>query len=270
MTEENENALFQALKANPHDFNTWEHLIQYVESAVAKAMAEAPRKKMDFDSMPENVKRTIEHAQRAYDDFLARFPYCFGYWKKYAEFELAYRGDKYARDVFEKSVQCFPHSIDLWIQYCTYITKSGQDDELRELYERASYGIGLDFQSHPFFDIYLEFEEQRAAVENGYVRVFRLLERLFRTPMLHSQKYYDRYVQIAAFRPANEMVHPSEFAEFKKQLMPTLKASNVKITESLIDDEVKKMILYDRSQVYAQTVEMVRQRLVFEENVTKY
>lgn len=29
----------------------------------------------------------MEHAREAYDAFLARYPYCYGYWRKYADFE---------------------------------------------------------------------------------------------------------------------------------------------------------------------------------------
>lgn len=30
-------------------------------------------------------------ARKAYDDFFKRYPYCYGYWRKYAEFERRHK-----------------------------------------------------------------------------------------------------------------------------------------------------------------------------------
>jgi len=32
-------------------------------------------------------QKIIDGAREAYDAFLARYPYCYGYWKKYADME---------------------------------------------------------------------------------------------------------------------------------------------------------------------------------------
>lgn len=29
----------------------------------------------------------LDEARKAYDEFLSRYPYCYGYWKKYADLE---------------------------------------------------------------------------------------------------------------------------------------------------------------------------------------
>lgn len=49
---------------NPQDFDSWTRLLQYVET-----------------------RNDSKIAEEAFDSFLKRYPFCFGYWRKYAELE---------------------------------------------------------------------------------------------------------------------------------------------------------------------------------------
>ncbi len=55
---------WKAVQADGEDFNAWTYLLQYVDS-----------------------ENDIEHARDAYDAFLSRYSYCYGYWRKYADYE---------------------------------------------------------------------------------------------------------------------------------------------------------------------------------------
>lgn len=55
---------WKAVKADQDDFNAWTFLLQYVDS--------------EYD---------VEAAREAYDSFLSRYCYCYGYWRKYADYE---------------------------------------------------------------------------------------------------------------------------------------------------------------------------------------
>lgn len=55
---------WKAVKADQEDFNAWTFLLQYVDS-----------------------ESDVEAAREAYDKFLAHWPYCYGYWRKYADYE---------------------------------------------------------------------------------------------------------------------------------------------------------------------------------------
>lgn len=55
---------WKAVKADQEDFNAWTFLLQYVDS-----------------------ENDIEAARDAYDKFLSRYCYCYGYWRKYADYE---------------------------------------------------------------------------------------------------------------------------------------------------------------------------------------
>ena len=55
---------WKAVKADQEDFNAWTYLLQYVDS-----------------------ENDVEAAREAYDKFLSRYCYCYGYWRKYADYE---------------------------------------------------------------------------------------------------------------------------------------------------------------------------------------
>lgn len=78
--------LWKIVRDTPDDFNSWEQLIR---------VAEAPEGGLTKTSPPENKARL----ESVYDSFLAKFPLCFGYWKKYSDWELAVHGDESAEKV---------------------------------------------------------------------------------------------------------------------------------------------------------------------------
>lgn len=49
----------------------------------------------------------IESARQAYDSFLARYPYCYGYWKKYADLEKRQTDLKKAVEVINYYTETF-------------------------------------------------------------------------------------------------------------------------------------------------------------------
>ncbi|XP_040399529.1 pre-mRNA-processing factor 39-like isoform X2 [Cygnus olor] len=55
---------WRAARDNPHDFTAWTELLQYVEQ-----------------------ENHLPAARKAFDAFFSHYPYCYGYWKKYADME---------------------------------------------------------------------------------------------------------------------------------------------------------------------------------------
>lgn len=57
------------------------------------------------------------------------YPYCYGYWKKYADMERRHRhGDK-AVEVYEKGVAAIALSVDLWIAYLAFYKDYVKDSD---------------------------------------------------------------------------------------------------------------------------------------------
>ncbi|KAK2154583.1 hypothetical protein LSH36_264g01032 [Paralvinella palmiformis] len=55
---------WKVVKDNPSDFTGWTYLLQFVEQ-----------------------DGNLETSRPAFDAFLERYPYCYGYWKKYTDME---------------------------------------------------------------------------------------------------------------------------------------------------------------------------------------
>ena len=58
--------------------------------------------------------------RQVYDSFLAEYPLCYGYWKKYADAEDKYSSPEWAVHVYERGTAAVPYSVDLWGHFCMY------------------------------------------------------------------------------------------------------------------------------------------------------
>eukprot|EP00882_Tetradesmus_deserticola_P022185 GHRQ01024077.1.p2 GENE.GHRQ01024077.1~~GHRQ01024077.1.p2 ORF type:complete len:199 (+),score=63.65 GHRQ01024077.1:1339-1935(+) len=59
----------------------------------------------------------VQHIRAAYDAFLAEYPLCYGYWKRYAEAEQRHGSSEAAAAVYERGVAATPYSTELWVAY---------------------------------------------------------------------------------------------------------------------------------------------------------
>uniref|UniRef100_A0A8C4NIM5 Pre-mRNA-processing factor 39 n=1 Tax=Eptatretus burgeri TaxID=7764 RepID=A0A8C4NIM5_EPTBU len=67
---------WKAVEENPQDFTGWTYLLQYVEQ-----------------------ENNLWASRKAFDEFFMRYPYCYGYWKKYADFERKFGNVEHAEEV---------------------------------------------------------------------------------------------------------------------------------------------------------------------------
>ena len=86
------------------------------------------------------LQDAIQHIRAAYDAFLAEYPLCYGYWKKYAEAERRHgsseadaaggsgsssaAGVAAATAVYQRGVAAVPHSAELWVAYAAMLQSS--------------------------------------------------------------------------------------------------------------------------------------------------
>ncbi|KAI8846934.1 hypothetical protein BC829DRAFT_444937 [Chytridium lagenaria] len=104
------------VSANPDDFTSWEALIRVAETA-------------NGGISKESSAEDISNLRTVYDHFLAKFPLCFGYWKKYADWELNLDGDDKADSIYERGVASIHNSVDLWTHFAVFKTTRGGGDE---------------------------------------------------------------------------------------------------------------------------------------------
>ena len=86
-TEAEWDRLSVIVRDTPEDFASWEQLLRVTEGTAGPYSTNTP---------PDKVIRM----ENVYDDFLNTFPLCFGYWKKYADAELAIHGIEGAVKVY--------------------------------------------------------------------------------------------------------------------------------------------------------------------------
>jgi len=67
----------------------------------------------------------LEKLRTAYDRFLAEFPLCYGYWKKYAEAERRHGNLEGTVAVLERGLVAVPYSVDLWVHYAAFQQSRG-------------------------------------------------------------------------------------------------------------------------------------------------
>ncbi|EDU45386.1 Pre-mRNA-processing factor 39 [Pyrenophora tritici-repentis] len=193
------NKLLGAVIENEDDFERWEALVTRasdLEGGVTR------------NSSPG----AIELVRNVYDCFLTKFPLFFGYWKKYADLEFSIGGTETAEMVYERGVSCVTTSVDLWANYCTFKMDTSHDNDIiRELFERGAHFVGLDYQSHPFWDKYIEFEDRIQEPAN----VTKLYCRIMHMPIYQSSRYYEKYCLLLADRPVEELVDSDMLETFK-------------------------------------------------------
>ncbi|KAJ0052592.1 hypothetical protein Pint_01660 [Pistacia integerrima] len=106
-----EDRLWSIVKANSADFNAWTALLEETEK-----LAE------------DNILKI----RRVYDAFLAEFPLCYGYWKKYADHEARVGSMDKVVEVYERAIQGVTYSVDIWLHYCIFaINTYGDPDTIR-------------------------------------------------------------------------------------------------------------------------------------------
>ncbi|CAI6341626.1 unnamed protein product [Periconia digitata] len=175
--------------AHEDEFEKWEALLN-------RAM------ELEGGVMRNSSPSSIELVRNVYDCFLAKFPLFFGYWKKYADFEFAIGGTETAEMVYERGVSSVSSSVDLWTHYCSFkLDTSHDNDVLRALFERGAEFVGLDYQSHPFWDKYIEFEERINEPSN----VTALQRRVFQLTLYQSSRYYEKFRGHISTRPIEEL-----------------------------------------------------------------
>ena len=76
----------------------------------------------------------IGRIRPVYDAFLAEYPLCYGYWKKYADAEAKYVSMQEASVVYDRGVAAVPYSVDLWGHYAMHKQKAGAPVEEVERY----------------------------------------------------------------------------------------------------------------------------------------
>ncbi|KAF8928469.1 hypothetical protein BGZ58_009627 [Dissophora ornata] len=249
------------VKSTPTEFDTWEELMRLAD-------------RQDGGFGPEAPPANISNVRTIYDSFLKQFPLCFGYWKKYSDIEYMARGVEGAIEIFERGVKSISNSVDLWVQYCSFVMEQKPDDReaIERLFERGANAVGLDFMPHVFWDKYLAFHEEK----EEYPKMVKLLERIVTIPMHQYARFYQQYAQLLASRPLTELLSEEQYNKYKEQL--TVKDADGQTQDSAISEEkpqeqleleMLQVIMEASARVHAHTAEETNKRWPFEAEIKR-
>ncbi|KAJ7977177.1 Pre-mRNA-processing factor 39 [Quillaja saponaria] len=183
-----EERLWNIVRANSVDFNAWTALIEETEKV---------------------AEDNILKIRKVYDSFLAEFPLCYGYWKKYADHEARLGSIDKVVEVYERAVQGVTYSVDIWLHYCIFaISTYGDPDIVRRLFERGLAYVGTDYLSFPLWDKYIEYEY----IQQEWGRLAMIYTRILENPNQQLDRYFSSFKELAGSRPLTELKSAEESA----------------------------------------------------------
>ncbi|XP_059616162.1 pre-mRNA-processing factor 39 [Phlebotomus argentipes] len=197
---------WKAVNDDPTDFTAWTYLLQYVDQEV-----------------------DIEAAREAYDAFLAHYPYCYGYWRKYADYEKRRGNKKKCEEVFERGLKAIPLSVDLWIHYLGHVKGNYGEDEsfVRSQFERALGACGLEFRSDKLWEAYIKWETEGKRVAN----VVSIYDRLLCTPTQGYNGHFDSFSEIVSNNAPQVLVTVDEFKRVRREVRDVAGTKSTKAAE---------------------------------------
>ncbi|KAM7536397.1 hypothetical protein Aperf_G00000081031 [Anoplocephala perfoliata] len=252
--------LWRKVNSNVADFNSWVNLLDAAEK-----------------------QPNIDVTRKAFDSFLENFPYCYGYWKKYANVERQQGNKDRCLEIFQKGVDAIPLSIDLWVAYLEANLEiiNGLDDyelRMRSLYEVALEKAGLEFRSDALWEHYLSWE----AGHNRLGRVLAIYDRLLCTPTQLYFQNWDSFKKMIEENRPEDYLPLGEFAELLARVSPVAgtairialkesKSSTVPIPDITEADRnaIRKLVIDRREKIYQSTYLQIMKRWYFEEKIRR-
>lgn len=196
--------LFKVVEDNPEDFNGWVYLLQYVEQ-----------------------ENHLEASRTAFDAFFLHYPYCYGYWKKYADIEKKHGYVHMADEVYRRGLQAIPLSVDLWLHYITFLrenqdTSDGEaENRIRASYEHAVLACGTDFRSDRLWETYIAWETEQGKLAN----VTAVYDRILCIPTQLYSQHFQKFKEHVQSNNPKHFLSEEEFVQLRVELANANKPS---------------------------------------------
>uniref|UniRef100_U3FZ65 Pre-mRNA-processing factor 39 n=2 Tax=Micrurus TaxID=8634 RepID=U3FZ65_MICFL len=188
---------WRATQENPLDFTAWTELLQYVEQ-----------------------ENHIYAARKAFDNFFLRYPYCYGYWKKYADIERRFDFIKETEEVFQRGLQSIPLSMDLWIHYINFLQSTldmNQPDSAQKIcgtFEAAVAAAGVDFRSDKLWEMYVEWQKDQGDLK----AVTSIYDRVLSTPTQLYSHHWENFKDHLSSHPPVDILSVEELVWMQSKL----------------------------------------------------
>ncbi|XP_073142217.1 pre-mRNA-processing factor 39-1 isoform X1 [Henckelia pumila] len=247
---EEEDRLWSIVTTNSMDFNAWTSLVEETER-----MSEG----------------NINKIQKVYDTFLAEFPLCYGYWKKFADHVGRLSSVDKVAEVYERAVQGVTYSVDMWLHYCVFaISTYGDPDTIRRLFDRALEYVGTDYLCFPLWDKYIEYE----ILQQDWARVANIYTRVLEIPNQQMDRYLEGFKELVASRPLLELRTSEEstaaFGEVNGDVPSNATEQSYNpVSASLNDAEELEKYIAIREEIYKKAKEFDAKIISFETSIRR-
>ncbi|CAH1721430.1 unnamed protein product [Aphis gossypii] len=254
---------WQAVKDDPSDFAGWTYLLQFVDQ-----------------------ENNAENAREAYDKFLELYPYCYGYWRKFADFEKRNNNKDECEAVFQRGLNAIPLSVDLWIHYMTYLKTQHADDVdlIRSKFEKGLEMCGLEYRSDRLWDHYIKWEIE----QNKLINAFNIYNRLLATQTLGYLQHFENFKEFVNKNAPDKILNAKEYLELRQQVAERIRLSGN--GELLTDDSappgeeentflsdvsekelalLKETIIELKEKINKETAREIAKRQAFEEGIKR-
>ncbi|XP_011610244.1 pre-mRNA-processing factor 39 [Takifugu rubripes] len=208
--------LFKGCEDNPEDFNGWVYLLQYVEQ--------------------ENVLPAV---RKAFDVFFLRYPYCYGYWKKYADIEKKHDNIQAAEEVYRRGLQAIPLSVDLWLHYLTFFKENSDttdpetDSRIRAAYEHAVLAAGTDFRSDRLWESFIAWETEQQKLAN----VTAIYDRILGIPTQLYSQHFQKFKDHVQSNHPKHFLSEEEFVKLRVELSKSSLAGMISEDDAAVAQE---------------------------------
>ncbi|XP_007439959.1 pre-mRNA-processing factor 39-like isoform X1 [Python bivittatus] len=266
---------WRATQENPLDFTAWTELLQYVEQ-----------------------ENHIYAARKAFDNFFLRYPYCYGYWKKYADMERRFDFIKETEEVFQRGLQSIPLSMDLWIHYITFLQSTldmNHPDSAQKIcgtFESAVAAAGVDFRSDKLWEMYVEWQKEQGDLK----AVTAIYDRVLSTPTQLYSHHWENFKEHLTSHPPGEILSMEEllWVQSKMASETVAKTAEMEAEEAppgedlppkaetkqettdgsqmlgtLDQDKAQELAISIRQQIFSQNEAEVSKRWNFEEGIKR-
>ncbi|XP_038643377.1 mucin-17-like [Scyliorhinus canicula] len=258
---------WKIVEDNPYDFTGWTYILQYVEQ-----------------------ENHVWAVRKAFDAFFTRYPYCYGYWKKYADIEKRLGFTKEAEEVYQRGLQSIPLSVDLWVHYITYLQEILEASnletpaKLRSVFEMALAAAGTDFRSDRLWDLYVNWEKEQGQLK----AVTAIYERVLLIPTQLYSHHFEKFKEHVQSYSPKDILSTDEFLRLRSEVVSSLATAEAEFDEGppgddpppgvgttdqeKADTELEKIrahLMTTRHELYLLNEEEVSKRWNFEEAIKR-
>ncbi|OWB78830.1 hypothetical protein B5S32_g3034 [[Candida] boidinii] len=203
----------QILSEDDTNLPEWDKLISYIEELVSN-------NSNIFDLKLKNL------LHKEFNKLLTRFPLLVDYWKKYVAIEYTLNGLDASLKILETSLNSFPNSLELWLDYMSIITSNNTHDSesIRVLYKDAINKTGRQFLSHPIWDSYLDWElKESGENSNEYINI---ILKVIKIPLHQYAKYFQIFYKLKDNFTIEDLISKDQLIDLRNEDSNELKSDS--------------------------------------------